>query len=84
MVVDSVSWLNKQIAEGKRILIEGANAIMLDIDFGTYPNVCFVEKIFFKLYLISIDFRLLHPTVLLAEFAQAWEFLLRALERFMV
>lgn len=39
MVIDSVLWLNKQIAEGKRILIEGANAIMLDIDFGTYPNV---------------------------------------------
>jgi len=24
---------------GKRILIEGANATMLDIDFGTYPFV---------------------------------------------
>ena len=25
--------------DGKRILAEGANAIMLDIDFGTYPYV---------------------------------------------
>ena len=24
---------------GKRILIEGANATMLDLDFGTYPYV---------------------------------------------
>ncbi|CAD5122058.1 DgyrCDS10510 [Dimorphilus gyrociliatus] len=39
MVVDSVLWLNSKITNGSRILIEGANAIMLDIDFGTYPNV---------------------------------------------
>jgi hypothetical protein len=25
--------------QGKRILIEGANATMLDLDFGTYPFV---------------------------------------------
>jgi hypothetical protein len=26
-------------AQGQRILIEGANATMLDLDFGTYPYV---------------------------------------------
>ncbi len=26
-------------SQGKRILIEGANATMLDLDFGTYPYV---------------------------------------------
>merc|ERR1711971_800942 len=39
MVVESVSYLHKRLAEGKRILVEGANAAMLDIDFGTYPYV---------------------------------------------
>lgn len=38
-VIDSVSYLHKAYAEGKRILVEGANAIMLDLDFGTYPFV---------------------------------------------
>ena len=27
------------MAEGQRVLVEGANAAMLDIDFGTYPYV---------------------------------------------
>jgi len=31
--------VNSAYEEGKRILIEGANATMLDIDFGTYPYV---------------------------------------------
>ena len=39
MVVESVSYLHTRLAEGKRILVEGANAAMLDIDFGTYPYV---------------------------------------------
>ncbi|KAF8889942.1 Adenylosuccinate synthetase [Infundibulicybe gibba] len=30
-VIDSVHW--------KRVLVEGANALMLDLDFGTYPFV---------------------------------------------
>ncbi|CAL1705798.1 unnamed protein product [Somion occarium] len=38
-VIDSVSYIHKAIADGKRVLVEGANAIMLDIDFGTYPYV---------------------------------------------
>jgi len=31
--------VNEAHSSGKRILIEGANATMLDIDFGTYPFV---------------------------------------------
>lgn len=38
-VVDSVQFMQKAIAEKKRILVEGANALMLDLDFGTYPYV---------------------------------------------
>ncbi|KAJ1840739.1 Adenylosuccinate synthase, partial [Coemansia sp. RSA 2703] len=38
-VIDSVEFLHKKLREGKRILVEGANALMLDIDFGTYPYV---------------------------------------------
>jgi len=38
-VIDSVVYIHKAIASGKQVLVEGANAIMLDIDFGTYPYV---------------------------------------------
>jgi len=38
-VIDSVSYIHKAIAEKKRVLVEGANALMLDLDFGTYPFV---------------------------------------------
>lgn len=31
--------MNQAIAEGKNVLIEGANGFMLDIDHGTYPYV---------------------------------------------
>jgi len=36
---DTIVYVNKSLNEGKKILIEGANAVMLDIDFGTYPYV---------------------------------------------
>jgi len=39
LVIDTVVYMNKAIADGKNVLIEGANAAMLDIDFGTYPFV---------------------------------------------
>ncbi|CAG9765981.1 unnamed protein product [Ceutorhynchus assimilis] len=39
LVYDTVSFLDKAIREGKKVLVEGANAAMLDIDFGTYPYV---------------------------------------------
>ncbi|KAI5963525.1 ADE12 [Candida pseudojiufengensis] len=38
-VVDSVEFMHKAIQQKKKILVEGANALMLDIDFGTYPYV---------------------------------------------
>lgn len=34
MVIETVSFLHKQLAQGKQVLVEGANAAMLDIDFG--------------------------------------------------
>ncbi|XP_050664147.1 adenylosuccinate synthetase [Leptidea sinapis] len=39
LVKDTVSYLHQEIRSGKRVLVEGANAAMLDIDFGTYPYV---------------------------------------------
>ena len=38
-LVDAAYWLHEQLAAGKRILAEGAQGAMLDIDFGTYPYV---------------------------------------------
>ncbi len=38
-VRDTVTLLNTEYAAGKRILAEGANACLLDMDFGTYPYV---------------------------------------------
>jgi adenylosuccinate synthase len=37
--VDGEYFLNNQLAEGRRVLAEGAQGSMLDIDFGTYPYV---------------------------------------------
>jgi len=37
--VDTIQYTNQAYEDGKRILVEGANATMLDIDFGTYPYV---------------------------------------------
>lgn len=39
MVVDAIDFMHKAIKDGKRIIAEGANATMLDIDFGTFPFV---------------------------------------------
>lgn len=38
-VIDSIPFIHKAIAANKKVLIEGANALLLDIDFGTYPFV---------------------------------------------
>jgi len=38
-VIDSVVYIHQALSAGKRILVEGANAMMLDIDCGTYPYV---------------------------------------------
>lgn len=39
ITVDTILYTNQAYKDGKRILVEGANATMLDIDFGTYPYV---------------------------------------------
>jgi adenylosuccinate synthase len=39
MITDTVTLLHNEIKAGKRILAEGANACMLDMDHGTYPFV---------------------------------------------
>jgi len=39
LVTDTVEFLDSQLRGNKRVLVEGANAAMLDIDFGTYPFV---------------------------------------------
>ena len=39
MVVDSDRMLNEALDEGKRVLMEGGQATMLDVDHGTYPFV---------------------------------------------
>ena len=40
MIVDSIDFMHRKLQDpSKRILSEGANAAMLDIDYGTYPFV---------------------------------------------
>ena len=40
MLVDSIEFMNEAINDPKkRIIAEGANAAMLDIEFGTYPYI---------------------------------------------
>ena len=38
-VCDTITLVNDDIAAGKKVLFEGAQATMLDIDYGTYPYV---------------------------------------------
>lgn len=39
MIVESTHLVNEAIDEGKEVLFEGAQAAMLDINYGTYPYV---------------------------------------------
>jgi len=39
MTTDTIEYINQALLENKKVLVEGANATMLDIDFGTYPYV---------------------------------------------
>jgi adenylosuccinate synthase len=39
MVVDDTRMLNDAMSAGKKVLFEGAQGAMLDIDYGTYPYV---------------------------------------------
>ncbi len=38
-IVNGEYFINEQISEGKKVLAEGAQGSMLDIDFGTFPFV---------------------------------------------
>lgn len=38
-IIDSEIFINEQLNEGNRILAEGAQGSMLDVDFGSYPFV---------------------------------------------
>lgn len=38
-LIDSEHYINKAVQEGRKILAEGAQGTMLDIDFGSYPFV---------------------------------------------
>ena len=38
-LIDSENFLNQSIKQGKKVLAEGAQGSLLDIDFGTYPYV---------------------------------------------
>lgn len=40
MIIDAVDVMNQNLNDpNKRIIAEGANAAMLDIDYGTFPYV---------------------------------------------
>ncbi|MBI5208096.1 MAG: adenylosuccinate synthase [Candidatus Firestonebacteria bacterium] len=38
-VYNTVKYINREIDSGKRVLFEGAQGTMIDVDFGTYPYV---------------------------------------------
>ncbi len=38
-VCDGLTWLHKTLERGEKVLVEGAQATLLDIDFGSYPFV---------------------------------------------
>ena len=39
MSCETVSLVGDSLSAGRKVLVEGANAIMIDMDFGTYPYV---------------------------------------------
>lgn len=39
MIKDTITYTNAALDTGKNILVEGANATMIDLDFGTFPYV---------------------------------------------
>ncbi|HUP61437.1 MAG TPA: adenylosuccinate synthase [Thermoanaerobaculia bacterium] len=38
-IVNGTAWINEKIRAGKKVMFEGAQGTMLDIDHGTYPFV---------------------------------------------
>ncbi len=48
MTIDTIAYLNEAIVDGtKKILVEGANATMLDIDFGIFILNLEIKTFFF-------------------------------------
>ena len=43
MVVETVSFLHDRLSKGDKVLVEGANAAMLDIDFGKRLEISKLE-----------------------------------------
>ncbi|KAL0269706.1 UNVERIFIED_CONTAM: hypothetical protein PYX00_007345 [Menopon gallinae] len=39
LVRETITYIHRALEDGQKVLVEGANAAMLDIDFGTYPYV---------------------------------------------
>ncbi len=39
LIVDTSALLGRAMAEGRKVLFEGANGLLLDVDHGTYPFV---------------------------------------------
>jgi adenylosuccinate synthase len=39
MIIDDTKYLAEALAQGKRMIFEGAQGVLLDVDFGTYPYV---------------------------------------------
>lgn len=39
LVTDTISYLHGALKDGRSVLVEGANAAMLDIDFGKLPGI---------------------------------------------
>ncbi len=38
-IVDGVAYVHERLAQGKRVLLEGAQGTLLDVGYGTYPYV---------------------------------------------
>lgn len=38
-IIEDASYVSKLLASGKKLLLEGAQGTLLDVDFGTYPYV---------------------------------------------
>lgn len=48
LVSETVSFLDKALKDGKKVLVEGANAAMLDIDFGMFCHcICSLNSLQF-------------------------------------
>lgn len=45
MVCDTIYYLHKAIRDNKKVIVEGANATMLDIDFGRCASLPFAPSL---------------------------------------